>query len=474
MHTITVVPLGPGSPDLLTLGALKHLKKAGRVLLRTARHGAVALLNAEGVAYDSLDSLYQDSADFDAFAEAAVAAVLAAARRAAVAYAVADPAGDATVRLLKERAGASLRVLPGVPHAAPLLSGALPDAPVLVTSAMDLRVFNAQQPLCVYELDSKALAGEAKLKLLPKYGEDATVLFFPPGETALRKPLVIPLFELDRQPRYNHTAGFVLLPTPLLARGAFDAEDLLAIMRRLRARDGCPWDREQTHQSLAKHLVEEANEAACALLDEDWDAAADELGDVFLQLAFHAVVGEEHGTFTWEDMLRAICRKLIRRHPHIFGDLRLDTSQEVLANWDRIKAKERGDADPGERMLQVPRGLAPLMRAEKVQHLAAKAGFDWDRAQDALDKVGEEAQELRLALIAGQGAVEELGDLLFSCVNTARLMGVSADQALHFSTEKFVKRFIWMENTIKNEQKVWNRLTSNEIGVYWERSKAEA
>ena len=473
MHTITIVALGPGSPDLVTLGTLKHLQKAKTLLLRTARHGAVKLLNEQGIAFQSLDSLYDESEDFDAFTQSAAQAVLELAKKTPLTYAVADPSCDASVRLLTQMVGDSVRLLPGVPLQAPFLQAALPRLPVLVSSAVDLPVVSAQQALCVFELHSKALAGDIKLRLLDVYGEQAELLFFPPGEAASRKYISTRLTELDRQPRYNHTSGFILLPQKLLERERFDPEDLLAIMRILRAPDGCPWDREQTHQSLAKYLVEEANEAACALLDEDWEAAAEELGDVFLQLAFHAVVGEEHATFTWGEMLQSICLKLIRRHPHIFGGQKLDTAQEVLASWEQIKKAERGDATTGGRMLEVPRGLPPLMRADKVQRLAAKAGFDWEKAEQALEKVHEEAAELLEALQSSRGAQDELGDLLFSCVNTARLMGVSADQALHYATEKFISRFNWMENQIKKDEKHWNLLTSNEIGVYWERSKAQ-
>ena len=473
MHTITVVALGPGSPDLLTLGALKQMRRAGCLILRTARHGAAKLLLEEGIAFTSLDELYEQAADFDAFAQAAAEALLDQARRCAVTYAVSDPAGDHSVQLLQTLAGDKLQVLPGVPLSAPYLQTALAGQPVLVCAASALPQVNAQQPLCVFELDKRLLAGQVKLALLPRFGEDASVFFFPPGESQKRRYIQIPLADLDRQPRYDHTCGFVLLPRPLLEKDHFDPEDLLALMRILRGPEGCPWDKEQTHQSLAKYLVEEANEAACALLDEDWEQTADELGDVFLQLAFHAVVGEQYATFTWEDMLQAICKKLIRRHPHIFGGRRLNTAAQVLDSWDNIKKKEAGGQSPGQRMQEVPRGLPALMRAEKVQKLAAKVGFDWERAEDALDKVHEEAQELRQAMLQGLNTEDELGDLLFSCVNTARLMEISADQALHFASEKFIKRFQWMELQIKNDEKDWNLLTSKEIGVYWERSKAQ-
>ncbi len=473
MYSITVVPLGPGSPELITLGALNHLKKAKNIILRTAKHKAVDFLTEEGLVFETLDSVYERSEDFDAFTLAAAESVLKAAQKGAVTYAVTDPSQDATVRLLLERAGEKVKILPGVPLSAPLMQSALPKMPVLVSSATDLPEVNAQQALCVVELNSKILAGEVKLKLLEKYGEFAQVDFFAPSEAAMRKFSRIHLQDLDRQKRYDHTCGFIVYPLALMDKTCFDPEDLQKILRILRAPDGCPWDREQTHTTLAKYLVEEANETFCAIMDEDWDETAEELGDVFLQVIFHATVGEEFGTFTFSDILRAICSKLIRRHPHIFADEKVTTSAEVVKVWDQVKKAEKGKQAAGERMLDVPRGLAPLLRAEKVQKLAAKVGFDWDKPEDALEKVLEETDELLEAIKTGQGLEDELGDLFFSCVNVARLMEVSADQSIHKTTEKFIRRFNWMEKEIKNDKKVLELLTINEIGVYWERSKAE-
>ncbi len=471
MHLITVVPLGPGHKDLLTLGGLKQMKKAACLVLRTARHGAVALLEEEGITFNSLDALHEESADFDAFAKAAAEAVMALAQKRAVTYAVPDPARDETVRLLREQAGDKLRVLPGVALEAPFTAQAALEGALVVSSAMGLKAHNAQQPLAVVELNSRALAGDVKLQLLPLYGEDARVLFFAPGEQAARKGIWMTLTDIDRQKKYDHTAGFVVFPLALLEKSCFDPEDLLTIMRRLRGPDGCPWDKKQTHESLAKYLVEEAHEAAAELVNGDWEHAAEELGDVFLQLAFNAVVGEEQGSMAWGDMLKSICEKLIRRHPHIFGEMKLETAEEVKATWDEIKKTERGEKSPGEAMLEVPTSFPALMRAEKVQAAAAKVGFDWEEAIQALDKVGEEAEELRQVMDQPARALDELGDLFFSCVNTARLMGISGDQALHLATEKFIKRFLWMENAIKSDKKALKMLTSLEMGVYWERSK---
>ena len=449
MHPITIVSLGPGAPDLLSINALNALKTAKQVVLRTADHGAVALLKDEGIAFTSLDDLRDASEDFEQFNQGAVSAILDLALKDSLVYAVADATMDETVRRLKETAGPDITILPGIPLSAPFLASALPEQPVIITSAINLQISNAQQPLCVVELANAALAGDVKLKLLEKYGENAPVLFFPPSEAAIRPSIQFPLTELDRQADYDHSCGFIVYPVPLIKRTQFDPEDLLAIMRILRSKNGCPWDREQTHVSLAKYLLEEANEAACALVEEKWDEAAEELGDVFLQLAFHAVVGEEHSTFTWEEMLFEICTKLIRRHPHVFADKVVSTSSDVLTQWDQIKQQERKETETGHRMLGVPKGLSPLLRAEKVQKLASKDGFDWDTPVEALEKVHEEAEELKQALLSGGDAVDELGDLLFSCVNTARLMNVSVDRAIHLATEKFIKRYIWMGKTIK-------------------------
>lgn len=480
MHPITIVPLGPGSSGLLTLGALNHLLSSAQIVVRTAQHAALSLLDERGISYQSLDHLYENSQDFDDFNHQVAQQLLQLAQDAPLSYAVADPASDQSVQALLALSPQQVQVLPGVPLSAPLLASGLVAGwlrgPVLLSPATGLVVHNAQQPLCLTEIFSRNLAGQAKLLLLPKYGESAQVFFLPPKKDKQQKGRLIPLVDLDRQPGYDHSCAALVLPQALLQKQQFDPEDLLAIMYRLRAPDGCPWDKEQTHHSLVKHLLEEANEAAAALLDEDWDQAAEELGDVFLQLAFHAVVGESHGTFTWGDMLQAVCSKLIRRHPHIFGELKLETADQVVKTWEEVKQQERAarqqSAGHAEQMLQVPSSFPSLLRAYKVQQLAAKVGFDWDSAKEALTKVPEEAAELQEALEQGEQPLEELGDLLFSCVNVARLLKVSPDEALHFATKKFIRRFKQLENAVISDKKALNLLTINEIGVYWERSKA--
>lgn len=471
MYDITVVPLGPGSRDLLTLGALEALAAAPQVLLRTRRHGAVTELENRGIFFDTLDALHDQSADFDTFAQAAAERVKQQADKGPLCYAVSDPGQDESVRLLLNACGKRVTVLPGVTLEAPLLASFQPPRPLVITDATRLQVRDGQSPLCLTELDSPQLAGACKLLLLEHYDPDSKLYFFPPGEEGKRHGVTTTLEELDRQPRYDHTAGALLLPKPPFDKVRYDVQDLVRIMRQLRGPQGCPWDREQTHQSLGRYLVEEANEAAHAIAMEDWDALTDELGDVLLQVVFHAVVGEEFGTMTMGDIATAICSKLIRRHTHIFGEDKADTPQQVSDNWEKIKQQERGEQSLAQKMRRQPASLPPLLRAVKVQEIARRVGFDWQDPLDALEKVHEEAGELMEAHHKGQDVREELGDLFFACVNVSRLLDTNPDEVVTMATEKFMNRFEWMEEALQSEEISRECLTLEEWDVYWERSK---
>ena len=471
MHNITVAALGPGAGDYLTLGALKAMKAAKQLVLRTSSHGAAKYLEEEGIAFDTLDSLYERSEDFDRLTEDAAAELVRRAGTAPLCFGVADPAADTIVLKLLERVGENVHILPGVSLEAPLLAARPDIRPVIVSAASGLSIFDAQRPVCLTELASRELAGDCKLQLLEYFDADSPLYFFPPGEGSARKSLITTLEELDRQPRYNHTCGALVLPKGGYSKERYDVQDLVRIMRLLRAPEGCPWDREQTHQSLARYLIEEANEAAYAIAQEDWEAVADELGDVLLQVVFHAVVGVEQGTMTLNDISTAICTKLIKRHSHIFGGDHLESAREVSDNWDKIKARERGNQTTAQKMRAYPASLPPLLRAVKVQEAAGKEGFDWDDPREAIKKVHEEAGELLRDLDAGRDGRDELGDLFFAAVNVARLMGAYPDEMVTSSTDKFIRRYEFMENAIKKDEKASKYLTLDEWDVYWNRSK---
>ncbi len=476
---ITLVALGPGHPDLLTVGAMHALRQAGQLVLRTDRHGVAAYLRAEGVAFDTLDGLYADSEDFDALCARAARSLLDRLAQGDLCYAASDPCSDATVAallsLLPE--GTPITALPGVTLDAAAHAGALAHRRSAsgwrVTDALSLGTLTQDPtvPLIVTELGSALLAAETKLWLLERYPADTTVYFAAPQQTAGCALTPLPLAELDRQSAYDHTAALWVPAVDYRQRERFGFEDLVRIMGVLRGPGGCPWDREQTHETLRPYLIEEAYEAVDAIDSGDSLALADELGDVLLQVVFHAEVARQHADFDIADVTTAICHKMITRHAHIFGDAHCATAQDVLVSWDKIKQKERGQTTQGEVLRSVPKYLPALMRAAKVQKKAANVGFDWDRAQGALAKVYEEADELRAELEKGASPDEEAGDLLFAAVNALRLAGVQPELALSAATEKFITRFAKMEAVILADGGDLSRMTLPEMDVYWAKIK---
>jgi len=221
-------------------------------------------------------------------------------------------------------------------------------------------------------------------------------------------------------------------------------EEFMDIIRKLRSRDGCPWDREQTHESLKSCLLDECYEVIEAIDNNDKDNLCEELGDVLLQVAMHSVIAEETGDFTIDDVIDAEAVKMIRRHPHVFGDVAVSNSEEVLKNWDEIKKQEKRTATIEDEFKNIPRALPALMRAEKVQRKAAKAGLDFENCKQALEKVKEELEKLSGAVenCDKDNLSEELGDFLFSIVNLARFLQLNAEYSLTNATNKFINRII--------------------------------
>ena len=228
-------------------------------------------------------------------------------------------------------------------------------------------------------------------------------------------------------------------------------DDFLEIMRLLRGPGGCPWDAEQTHQSIRRNFLEETCEALDALDRDDAVDMQEELGDVLMQVVFHATIEEERGRFTMADVVDGVAQKMVYRHPHVFGTVHVDNSDQVLVNWEKLKRTEKGQASTADAIEAVPHTLPALWRAEKVQKKAAKAGFDWDDPLRALDKLEEEVRELRAAMESGKapedphGLREELGDVLFMAAKIGQMAGVDPEDALHRSCDKFSSRFRFVE-----------------------------
>ncbi len=253
----------------------------------------------------------------------------------------------------------------------------------------------------------------------------------------------------------------------------YNVDDLVNIVEILRSPEGCPWDREQDHKSIRRDFLEETYEVIEAINKNDKELLLEELGDVLLQVVFHTQIEREKGTFDLSEVADGICKKMIERHPHVFGEVKAETSDAVLENWDVIKKRTKNQKSQTESMLSVPREFPALMRADKVQKKAAKVGFDWESIDGAFDKVGEELEELREAVKNGDrlNIHEELGDLLFSVVNVSRFVKVDSEEALTNSTDKFIDRFSKVEK-MANEQGIDMKETElSELDKLWDLAK---
>lgn len=256
-------------------------------------------------------------------------------------------------------------------------------------------------------------------------------------------------------------------------KNEYNFYDLVKIMELLRAPGGCPWDREQTHESIKKNFIEETYEVIEAINQNDPVLLCEELGDVLMQVAFHAQMKAEEGVFTIDEVTDGVCKKLIERHPHVFGDVTVNSTEEVLTNWDKIKSESKNRKTVAEKMHKIPRELPALMRSTKLQEKAHSVGFDWEDIDGALGKLSEELAELRAALQNGDRAntAEELGDVLFSVVNVSRFAGCDAEEALTASSDKFEARFTLVEQLAAERGVVMENENLETLDALWDEAK---
>ncbi len=255
----------------------------------------------------------------------------------------------------------------------------------------------------------------------------------------------------------------------------YDINDMLEIMRLLRSENGCPWDKEQTHKSIRKDFIEETYEAVEAIDLEDTALLREELGDVLLQVVFHSRIEEENGSFDFGDVVNEVCQKLVIRHPHVFGDVNADTSEEVLKNWNNIKQQTKGQETYTETLESVCSALPALMRAQKVGQRAARAGMDFADVQQVLESLESEIAELKDAVSVGNkdSVQDELGDVLFSCANLARHLECDAEEVLSRSTKKFMRRFKTAEDLIRCDGLDMRSLNIDTLDAYWRKAKTK-
>lgn len=475
---ITVVGLGPGPYSMLTREASATLEQAPKVWLRTSRHPTVAEL-PPSVRWEALDYVYDRCESFDCLYRELAEEVLSIARREGEAvYAVpGDPsvAEDSVRELLRlaKEVGIEVSVVPGVSF----LEAGLAAARTTLTGALQVleagrvSAANPLLDLLIYQVEDSFVASDVKLELLHKYADDhQVVLIHSAGGTGRQSVETVHLHDLDRQGDVDHlTALYLPASAPERAIGSFDA--FVRIVAKLRAPDGCPWDREQTHSTLRPYVVEEAYEVVEAIDKGDPVVLSEELGDLLLQVLLHAQIASEIGEFDLNDVVAAIAAKMVRRHPHVFGEVSVSGAQEVLANWEAIKRAEKEQDEEQSMFSGIPKHMPALQAAQEVQGRASRVGFDWKDLRGPLDKVAEEIEELSRETDAS-ALQAEFGDIIFALVNAARHLGVNAEMALRAANRKFVERFSQMEALARDQGVDFASLSLEQQDSLWNQVKA--
>jgi tetrapyrrole methylase family protein/MazG family protein len=482
MPGITLLGLGPGNPDQLTREAWDVLSSADEVWLRTRQHPTVHALPPSVNLY-SFDELYENGETFDQVYDTIVEKVLELGRRhQGVIYAVpghpfvAETTCSKIARLARDERLATV-IVEGLSFLEPTFSalGLDPYPRLTLFDAMELSTahvptFPPDVPVLIAQIYSRLVASEVKMTLNTIYPDEHPVRLVHAAGTKDELVEDLKLYEIDRSEHIGLLTG---LYVPPLGEGtSFEAfQDIVA---HLRAPNGCPWDREQTHQSLRTHLMEEAYEALDAIDSGDFDAIQEELGDLLLQIVLHSQIANEEGEFTVNKVIKGIYDKIIRRHPHVFGEVHLDGVTGVLQNWEKLKEAERKDNGKEKKGLLdgVPLALPALTQAHEYQDRAARVGFDWPVVDGVLEKVIEEIQEVKAATNDSELA-EEIGDLFFVLVNLARWMKIDAESALRETNLKFKRRFAYVEQSAKHQGQSLSGMTLEEMDTLWDEAKTK-
>jgi tetrapyrrole methylase family protein/MazG family protein len=492
---IIIIGLGSGDEDQLTLGIWKKIQAADKLYLRTDQHPMIQMLTRNGIAYESFDAVYESHDQFEQVYEAITAELLAKAKSAAsadasageIVYAVPGHpmVAEKTVQLLRERcpeAGIQLTLLGGESFLdqAFLRLGFDPIEGFQLLNGSDLSLYSLNPLLhtVITQVYDTLSASDVKLSLMELYPDEHEIVvghaLGVAGEERIHR---IPLYELDHLQDFGNLS-LVWVPRSeqeRLRNRTFAR--LHEIVDILRSPEGCPWDREQTHQSLRKNLIEEAYEVLETFDEEDTDHMAEELGDLLLQVMLHAQIEAEEGSFNVWDVIAGLNEKLLRRHPHVFGAAQADNADEALVNWNQIKQEEKRkkgiDPDQLPLLSGVPRELPGLMRAYKLQKKAAAVGFDWSRLEEVIAVVESELLELKeaIASLSKTEQQEELGDLLFSVVNLARFLKIEPEEAMSTANRKFFNRFGYIEQQVRLKGRNLEQTDLQEMEALWQEAK---
>ena len=496
---LTIIGLGAGDAETLSRGAERALREhTGRLILRTARHPAVETLQEWGIAFESFDSLYEEASDFASLYVQIAGTVMERARKGSVAFAVPGHPLFAEDSVQQIIAQANVEQIPvKIVSSGSFVEASLAAVRASLGDGCDVRdalmlpledTISAEgyrtvgrpdisRALLLYQVFDKAAASHTKLALMRDYPDDFEIAVIRGAGVAGKEAVTwLPLYRLDRC-EVDHLTTVYVPPLPSSLRRP-DLTTLAGLMAKLRAPDGCPWDKEQTHETLRKYFIEETYEVIEAIESGDPDWLSEELGDSLLQVVFHAQLATESGDFTLDDVTEKIVAKLVRRHPHVFGKVAVADSAEVLRNWEAIKKAEKAEnvIDKRESLLDgVSQSLPALIRAMEISKRAVKVGFEWNSFADVLAKFDEEAIELKAELANDSGKekiASELGDLLFTLVQIARWQKIDPEDALRQMLKRFTARFQHIERRAAEQNRLLTEMTLAEMDVLWDEAKS--
>ena len=478
---ITILGLGPGNPQHLTRAAWDWLCQIPEVYLRTRHHPLVSALPSSLKVY-SFDEFYERNETFEGVYQQIVERVLELGQRpAGVTYAVPGHpyVAEATCPEIVRRArtvGIPVQVIEGLSFLEPTFTalGVDPFPQMMLVDALELGfayhpIFPPSVPVLITQIYSREIAANVKLTLNEVYPDNYPVRLVHAAGTEQQIVEDLLLFEIDRSSQIGLLTALFL---PAMEKET-SFEEFQSLIAHLRSPEGCPWDREQTQQTLRTNLLEEAYEVLTALDTDDPTGLREELGDLLLQIVLHTQIASELGEFKMTDVLAGIHRKIVRRHPHVFGELKLDSSDRVVRNWEALKAAERranGEHEVKGLLEGVPKALPALAQAQAYQTRAARVGFDWRDIAPVVEKVHEELDEL-LCASDGNERENELGDLLFAVVNLARWYRVDAESALRRTNERFYRRFKYIEEKARQSGRDLHQMSLEEMDVFWEEAK---
>jgi tetrapyrrole methylase family protein/MazG family protein len=480
---IEIVGLGAGDLEQLPLGIYKKITQAAHVYLRTEEHPVIAELEKEGLRFTSFDSIYEKHQQFEEVYQEIKEFLLERAAGEDVVYAVPGHplVAERTVQLLLEEgpnSGVEI-IIGGGQSFIDALFQSLKIDPIdgfqlLDGTSLKTEDLGQTQHIFVSQVYDQFVASEVKLTLMERYPDEYPVTIVTAAGSKQEEIVTVPLYELDRQVKVNNLTSVYIPPVKdeqILYKNFSKLHEIIAT---LRGPEGCPWDKEQTHETLKQYLIEETFEVIDAIDSGDIDHLVEELGDVLLQVLLHAQIGEDEGYFSISDVIEGISEKMIRRHPHVFGTVEVENTEAVLQNWEEIKKQEKHEKK--QSILDgVSFSLPNLIRAFELQKKAAKVGFDWQEMTPALEKVKEELQEFEAELRdrkeQSELAKKEFGDLLFAFVNVARFLKIHPEEALFAANEKFVRRFQFIEKCVADSGRPFKDFTLDELDQFWDEAK---